>query len=92
MPTRNVNLTDHLDTFLDRQTTEGRYKHASEVVRAGLRLLELQERAEEAKLDALRHASALGIEAYASSNFTPILDDQELERFFDEIAQEAENA
>ncbi|MCA3150165.1 MAG: type II toxin-antitoxin system ParD family antitoxin [Rhodocyclaceae bacterium] len=36
----NVNLGRHFDRFVQEKLTEGRYQNASEVVRAGLRLLE----------------------------------------------------
>jgi len=36
----NVNLGPHFDRFVLEKLTEGRYQNASEVVRAGLRLLE----------------------------------------------------
>jgi len=60
MPTRNVNLTDKLDRFVAKTVKSGRYENASEVVRAGLRSLERQEREFEAKLQALRAAVAEG--------------------------------
>ncbi len=56
MPTRNVNLTDALDRFVATKVKSGRYENASEVVRAGLRTLEREERRYEAKLAALRAA------------------------------------
>ncbi len=56
MPTRNVNLTDELDRFVDKKVKSGRYENASEVVRAGLRTLEREEQEYEAKLAALRAA------------------------------------
>jgi antitoxin ParD1/3/4 len=56
MPTRNVNLTDELDHFVAKKVRSGRYENASEVVRAGLRTLEREERQYEAKLAALRTA------------------------------------
>ena len=56
MPTRNVNLTDELDRFVLEKVESGRYENASEVVRAGLRTLEREERQYEAKLSALRSA------------------------------------
>jgi antitoxin ParD1/3/4 len=56
MPTRNVNLTDSLDQFVAKKIKSGRYENASEVVRAGLRTLEREERQYEAKLAALRAA------------------------------------
>lgn len=39
----NVSLNDHLEKFISRQLKFGRYSNASEVVRAGLRLLEEKE-------------------------------------------------
>ena len=56
MPTRNVNLTDELDRFVATRIKTGRYENASEVVRAGLRTLEREEREYEAKLAAIRSA------------------------------------
>jgi len=56
MPTRNVNLTDELDSFVLAKVESGRYENASEVVRAALRTLEREERQYEAKLAALRTA------------------------------------
>jgi antitoxin ParD1/3/4 len=51
---RNTSITlgDHFADFVDQQVITGRYSSASDVVRAGLRLLEEQE----AQLDALRAA------------------------------------
>jgi len=56
MPTRNVNLTDELDSFVLAKVESGRYENASEVVRAALRTLEREEQEFEAKLAALRTA------------------------------------
>ena len=41
--TRNVSLPPHQDAFVDALVSAGRYRTASEVVRAGLRLLEQSE-------------------------------------------------
>jgi len=60
MPTRNVNLTEELDRFIQEKLESGRYDNASEVVRAALRALEREEREYEAKLAALRAAIAAG--------------------------------
>jgi antitoxin ParD1/3/4 len=54
MPTRNVNLTDELDRFVLAKVESGRYENASEVVRAALRTLEVEEQRYELKLAALR--------------------------------------
>jgi len=39
----NVSLNNHFEDFVAKQLENGRYNNASEVVRAGLRLLEEQE-------------------------------------------------
>jgi antitoxin ParD1/3/4 len=54
MPTRNVNLTDHYDSFIETSIATGRFSNASEAVRAGLHLLERQEAEDQAKLEGLR--------------------------------------
>lgn len=61
----SVVLGDHFVSFIDTQVAEGRYSSASDVVRAGLRLLE----AEEAKLNALRAALIAGEESGPSTEF-----------------------
>jgi antitoxin ParD1/3/4 len=61
MPTRNVNLTPELDQFISTRVETGLYANASEVMRAGLRLLERDERENEEKLIALRAAIDKGL-------------------------------
>ncbi|MGO8932834.1 MAG: type II toxin-antitoxin system ParD family antitoxin [Terracidiphilus sp.] len=56
MPTRNVNLTKELDSFVLARVESGRFENASEVVRAALRTLERDENLYETKLAALRAA------------------------------------
>ena len=49
-----ISLTPELDGFVQRQVASGRFASSSEVIRAGLRLLEDQEREKEVKREALR--------------------------------------
>ena len=55
----SVSLGDHFAEFIDAQVRTGRYGSASDVVRAGLRLLEEHE----AKVKALRDALIAGEES-----------------------------
>ena len=58
-------IGDHFTDFIDRQVGEGRYSSASDVVRAGLRLLEEREM----KLEALRAALIEGEQSGAATPF-----------------------
>jgi len=60
MPTRNVNLTNQYDEFVEEQVASDHFKNASEVMRAGLRLLEQHFCEEREKLAALRTLAAEG--------------------------------
>ena len=60
MPTRNINLTPEMDQFVHTRIRNGRYANASEVLRAGLRALEEDEKEDAAKLEALRAAIQAG--------------------------------
>ena len=60
MPT-SVALSPHFETFIRQQVDSGRFNNVSEVVRAGLRLLEEHEAEQAAKLKALREAIAVGL-------------------------------
>ncbi|MFT4132768.1 type II toxin-antitoxin system ParD family antitoxin [Labrys sp. (in: a-proteobacteria)] len=55
----SVSLGDHFAAFIDEQVDTGRYGSASDVVRAGLRLLEEQE----VRFQALRDALIAGEES-----------------------------
>lgn len=63
MPTRNINLTDHYDTFVEESVSAGQFANASEVIRAGLRLLEQSEAERALRLDRLRAEVRKGIAA-----------------------------
>lgn len=59
MPT-SVALSSHFETFIRDQVQSGRYNNVSEVVRAGLRLLEDSEQRQAIQLEALRTDIAAG--------------------------------
>lgn len=61
----SITLGDHLDNFIGTQVGAGRYGSASEVVRAGLRLLEERE----TKLQALRDALIEGEKSGTATKF-----------------------
>ena len=52
----SVSLDDHFVGFIASQVGSGRYRSASEIIRAGLRLLEVRE----TEMSALREALASG--------------------------------
>jgi antitoxin ParD1/3/4 len=60
MPT-SVALGPHFEEFIKEQLESGRFNNASEVVRAGLRLLEDQEKLQALKLVELKAAIQAGI-------------------------------
>ncbi|MGB3731636.1 type II toxin-antitoxin system ParD family antitoxin [Microbacterium sp.] len=61
----SISLDDHFAVFLAEQVGSGRYRSASEVVRASLRLLEDQE----TRLAALRGALVAGENSGEPENF-----------------------
>lgn len=61
----SVTLGEHFETFITQQIAQGRYASASEVVRAGLRLLEEHE----AKLHMLRAALIEGENSGPAESF-----------------------
>ena len=61
----SVSLGDHFNAFIEAQVVTGRFGSASDVVRAGLRLLEDQE----TKLAALRAALIEGEQSGPSTPF-----------------------
>ena len=61
----SISIGNYFDSFIKSRISEGRYKNASEVIRAGLRLLE----EEENKIIALREAIQDGIESGIAHDF-----------------------
>lgn len=88
MPTRNVNLTDHFDRFIETGITSGRFSNASEVVREGLRLLEQREQEDKAKIEWLRAAAKEGFDAADRGDYVALNSEEELDAFLDQIHTE----
>ncbi len=63
----SISLGNYFDQFVSSQVSAGRYKNVSEVIRAGLRLLEN----EESKAIALRNAIQEGIDSGIANDFDP---------------------
>lgn len=63
----SISLGNHFETFIESTINNGRFSNASEVVRAGLRLLE----DEENKIIALRKAIQEGIDSGIVEDFDP---------------------
>ncbi|MDR6969561.1 antitoxin ParD1/3/4 [Flavobacterium arsenatis] len=74
MKNTSISLGNYFDQFVSSQISVGRYKNASEVIRAGLRLLE----DEESKAIALKSAIQKGIDSGIAHDFDPEKHLQEL--------------
>lgn len=61
----NVSLTPELEKMVNEEVKSGRYKSASEVVRDGLRLIQIRKQ----KLAALKRELAVGIEQLDRGEF-----------------------
>jgi len=61
----SVSLGNYFEDFVDQSVTNGRFKNASEVIRAGLRLLE----EEENKIKVLKNALQEGIDSGIAKKF-----------------------
>ena len=72
----SIALGEHYEDFVKDRIQEGRYKNVSEVIRAGLRLLETEEQ----KFIALKNAIQEGIDSGIAENFNPEKHLQKLKR------------
>jgi len=63
----SFSLGDYFENFVDSKISQGRYSNASEVIRAGLRLLE----EEENLVASLKSAIQEGLDSGIAKNFDP---------------------
>ena len=61
----SISLGNHFESFIEHTISDGRFTNASEVIRAGLRLLE----AEENRVIALRKAIQEGFDSGIAKDF-----------------------
>ena len=61
----SVSLGNYFEEFVDTKVSQGRYKNASEVIRAGLRLLEEDEN----RIQILKTAIKEGLDSGIAKNF-----------------------
>jgi len=87
MPTRNVNLTDHFDRFIDEGVTSGRFSNASEMVREALRLLEQRQEEDRARIEWLRGEVQKGMDAMDRGDYVEIRSAEDLEGFMERIGE-----
>ena len=85
MPTRNINLTERYDQFVDELVTSGRFSNASEVMRAGLRLLEGQAREENEKIELLRRLASESFSELDQGQGIVLDGEQQLAEFIGQI-------
>ena len=64
----SVTLGEHFEKIIETSISSGRYASASEVIRAGLRLVEEQE----SKIELLREAIEAGEKSGYVKNFDPV--------------------
>ena len=72
----SMTLGDHFDGFIAQQISDGRYSSASEVVRAGLRLLEENEQKAAVLRQMLEDGEKSGTANYSYEKFMDELDSE----------------
>ena len=72
----SISLGDHFDGFIANQIKSGRYGSASEVVRAGLRMLENEEQKLETLRALIQEGIASGTVEYSYEGLMKELDDE----------------
>ncbi|MDP1817637.1 MAG: type II toxin-antitoxin system ParD family antitoxin [Leadbetterella sp.] len=64
----SISLGSHFEEFITEKVNKGRFNNASEVIRAGLRLLEFEEK----KMQLLRDAINEGLESKVIKDYEPM--------------------
>ncbi len=88
MPTRNINLTDEQDAFVERMVKAGRYQNASEAMRDAVRGLQQRWKEDELKLKALRKLVREGASTLERGESDEV-DDADLDAYLDRLGARA---
>ncbi len=88
MPTKNVVVTQRQAKMIERLVSSGQYQNASEVLREGLRLIELRSAEEKAKLKALREAAQVGIDDLEAGRYRDFDSFDDLDRHLKTVADD----
>ncbi|MCM0020656.1 MAG: type II toxin-antitoxin system ParD family antitoxin [Tagaea sp.] len=86
MPTRNVNLTDEQDAFVEKMVKAGKYQNASEAMRDAVRALQRRWKEDELRLAALRKALKEGVDAIARGEYEDV-DEADLDAYLDKLGR-----
>src|SRR6185503_9940053 len=85
MPTRNINLTDEQDSFVEKIVQAGEYQNASEAVRDALRALQQRRKEDAMKLKRLRALLKAGIDELERGEYLEF-DDVGRKEFLEKLA------
>jgi antitoxin ParD1/3/4 len=91
MPTKNVNLSERQDRFIRQSVKGGQYRNASEVVRAGLRMLEHEQQEDRLKLARLRRLAADAFSALDRGEHVTVAV-EELDEFLGAVGRETRSS
>jgi putative addiction module CopG family antidote len=89
MATHQIELPSGLDRFVEEQLEEGSFRDTTEIVAAGLRLLEQQRQEDKKKLALLQSLAAKGFDQIDQGQGIEINGSQELADYLDGINRRA---
>jgi antitoxin ParD1/3/4 len=89
MPHRNIELSEHLDRFIESEIGSGKFIDANEVVRESLLLLERRSRQNVERLTWLSGAVQVGLSELDRGEGIEFGSLEGLDRYIDEIGEEA---
>ena len=92
MLTQQMDLTERHAGFIRRLIDEGAYSDANEVIRAGLRLLEMEEEAHQVRLERLRAALQEGWDDYEAGRYIALNSEEEIEAYRRSIRERGRQA